>query len=562
MALSDHTKSTVAGVLTCTFDDPECCGYSNIVIPEFQRPYCWRVSDIRKLLNDVDALRFRSDKQGYVGVNGAVDPYYFGTVCFQEAHGKEGAQEDAIEADGTPRRRLMLLDGQQRITSLYLLTALLYRRALEHDDPEIREFPSFVDALLGPAWRDLLIVKQPKTIRHIGEIYREFDREYEVCRLESELLEKWTQVESETAGAEESSQETMPNFYTQTLRRDCARMRFILKHCVFAVTLLKTPREASQFFQAENNRGLAMGLLDILKAHHMRFAADSTSLAKMQRLWAAFNVQEETSDGESDEKARKAEAAEAEEKRRQRRLVEQLVLPVILMPYGVDPQTANDTVHVDLLKGLLGTPRRDRLVDEKITRLAQSQKGVETTGYVADLLSPIQPGLAFFEMLDQYRRIADAVDALCSGFPRPFADADRVHRWALIGWVDRFLPLDVIGKSAAEIKAALERDLDFQAYRQAVYRFLRILSRQKYGDQILGVYDQVRFVRVSWLMGIGSTTESLFLLPHRSISPAACLQEFNRRTTPEFITPKIWQSTKKEAYRVAYEALPVIVANR
>lgn len=165
-------------------------------------------------------------------------------------------------------------------------------------------------------------------------------------------------------------------------------------------------------------------------------------------------------------------------------------------------------------------------------------------------------------MLDQYRRIADAVDALCKDFSKPFSDADRVLRWALIGWVDRFLPVKLIDKSAEEIKRAVGKDLDFLAYRQAVHRFLKLLSRQKYGERVLGAYDQVRFVRVCDLMGVGSITESLFLLPHRTVSPAACLQEFNRRTSPECIMKKIWQSDKREAYRTAYEALDVIADAR
>lgn len=532
MGFSDRTESTVAGVLKRSFDSQGRNWFQNIVIPEFQRPYCWNVSDIRKLLNDVDALRFRNDELGYFGKDGEVDPYYFGTVCFRRRVDKD--------EDGKKHYTLELLDGQQRLTSFLILTALLCKHAKNHKDEEIRSFPDYVSWLIGDDWPDILIVKQPQTILHIREVYRQFDREYEILRRESQNLGK--------------DAKSGDDFYTRTLRRDCRRMRFILKHCVFAVTILTSTLEATQFFQSENNRGRSMSLLDILKAHHMRFADDSDQ-KRIQKLWGQFNVQEETSD-----EARNPgkDASNVNNAAHQHWLVEELVLPVVLMPYGINPMNANDTENVGLLKGLLGTPRRDRLVDEKIAMSVGKRRTGEFR--VADLLSPIRPGLPFFEMLDQYRRIADAVDELCHDFPSPFENAWKILRWSLICWADRFMPRNVVSLDSRKMVECLSSDLDFLAYQCAFHRFLLLLSSQKYGKRMLGVYDQVRFNTALYLLSWGSVAESIFLLPHRSISPAACLQEFNRRTCPEVLGPKFWQVSRRKSYLEAYTAMPKIVA--
>ena len=88
------------------------------VIPDFQRPYCWTMDDIQKILDDVDDLRFLQE------TSYRNDEYYFGSICLRR-------QENSLN--------LQLLDGQQRLTSLYL--ALFgrydihkYRAKWENDD--------------------------------------------------------------------------------------------------------------------------------------------------------------------------------------------------------------------------------------------------------------------------------------------------------------------------------------------------------------------------------------------------------------------------------------------
>ena len=535
MSLNNITQSSIAGVLKRTFCRQRVSN-AYILIPEFQRPYCWTAEDIRHLLSDVDALRYRDEKTGYFGPNGEVDHYYFGTVCFRRIR-KSG---DFV---------LELLDGQQRLTSILLLTLLLYRRAARHSDDDVRSFCGFVDYHLGNGWQDSIVVKQPQTIRQIRNVARELDLEYEVAELEAEA-----------SGPSSSA----ANFYAETLRHDCRRMRFILLQGQVAVSVLESAREASQFFQGENNRGLSMSLLDLLKAHHMRFETKQENLDRIQKIWSVFVSPEET-DGENGSTTSATDNL-IETQRRALWIVEELVIPMLLLRFGVFPLYANDPRNADLLKGVLGTPKRNRLADEKIERLSSQKTEEEQAGYKlppADLLQPIRPGLPFFEAIDQYRRFADAVELLGADKFNYFKNSYKLAYWMQIGWVDRFLPINQSCRSAEEIKKALAADPEYQAYARTIRRFLKILKRQNYTDENgrtieLGVFDRVDFGTALRLMDYQSVSRSLFFLPHHTNSPAACRLELQRRLRPENLKALFQQNWMAERYASAYESIRTI----
>lgn len=88
-------------VLTRSF----CDGRPPVDIPPYQRPYRWSISEVRKLLEDLDSFRYNPGTKSY----DESAQYYYGTICFHAHDGK-----------------LELIDGQQRLTSfLILIKALL-----------------------------------------------------------------------------------------------------------------------------------------------------------------------------------------------------------------------------------------------------------------------------------------------------------------------------------------------------------------------------------------------------------------------------------------------------
>jgi len=83
------------------------------VLPEFQRDYAWGVEQAEHLFEDIDAARGDQSRDGDLA------PYFLGTMLFAEP-----------EADD-PLRQMQVVDGQQRITTLTILLAVL--RDLETD---------------------------------------------------------------------------------------------------------------------------------------------------------------------------------------------------------------------------------------------------------------------------------------------------------------------------------------------------------------------------------------------------------------------------------------------
>ena len=73
-------------------------------IPNYQRPYVWEKDQITDLLDDISYALNQNDKA----------EYFLGSTVFQTKNDEDG---EYIEDD--------VLDGQQRLTTLFLLTATI-----------------------------------------------------------------------------------------------------------------------------------------------------------------------------------------------------------------------------------------------------------------------------------------------------------------------------------------------------------------------------------------------------------------------------------------------------
>jgi hypothetical protein len=86
-------------------------GHSTIVVPVYQRQYRWDIGGCEQLLADIRA----------VGDSHDAHTHFIGSILSTES-----------AANGTTE--LVLIDGQQRITTLMLLVAALHHTVREHDD--------------------------------------------------------------------------------------------------------------------------------------------------------------------------------------------------------------------------------------------------------------------------------------------------------------------------------------------------------------------------------------------------------------------------------------------
>lgn len=489
---------SIKGVLNRSFDDEK--SYDKVTIPVFQRPYCWSRFDIQKILDDVDELRFigTDDNPVYREVD-----YYLGTICFQ------------IKGEKT----LELLDGQQRLTSILILTNILIdlgeritECSVEKADEklhklknQIKEQSEKLKYTLSSnnkklSWKKAFNYNQPQTQNHIRIIHREFKYHYESI--------------SKDKGR-----------YLKTLKHDIERQKFILIHGKVAVTFLTSESAAEQFFQGENNRGLSLSMLDILKAYHMRLSFPE-KWNEILEIWNGFSTNNSNN----------------EEFQHQKYLVERYVIPSLLLHAGIPPWDAFDMRNADFLKGLIGTHRKNRLVDKKIEDITKSKNDSNHPSF--DLMENVQPGISFFYAINHYRKIAQAIYDINIDLNKKTRVDDRLLNCAMISWVDRFLKRDTEIKNSDKIKESLTNDLEFITYRDDFYNFIQLIRK---------IYHRLDYSSLRGIFGLDKVpNRNLLLLPHHTSTPAGCTRELAERTTPENIPWTLW-GKRREEYKEEYE---------
>lgn len=527
-------SSSVAGVINRSFDNPELSLHypdqilhGHIVFPDFQRPYCWSLNDIQKILDDIDELRYSPREERYLE-----DEYYLGSICIMPM---------PYNGDPDHVRDIALLDGQQRLTSLMILARVLYDRAMESMKPDLRKIGSNISEIMGQnlSWKKAFLYREPVTQRQIRLVYQAMDREYR---------------QLETDAALDGVRDVNAfSFYEKTLYRDLQRFQYILLSGRVAVTVLNNLTEAEQYFQGENNRGLPMSLLDILKAYHMRFETTPDRVKEILRIWGAFNdIPSAESGNKNQDNDTVSQSRHTLAKKKL--AVETHVIPALLMKYGIKPwpDTANIPQNAYLLKGIVGTHRHDRIVDRKLS----ASKGQN----LYDLLEPVQTGFDFFKMLEQYRLIDEALDTMEYTAFNPASnmsltyDQGLILRLALIAWVDRFAPISSFD-SEATVKTLVDElasDDEFRAYARHFARFLNRL-RNKDSDKDPGAFVKLKKESILRCLRYYDVLGNLIFLPHRSETPAACKRAFISATTPAAMVPYITNSEQYGRYVQAYK---------
>ncbi|MEO0797737.1 MAG: DUF262 domain-containing HNH endonuclease family protein [Pseudomonadota bacterium] len=95
-------------------------GGNRFSLPEFQREFAWTISEAEDLLEDIDTARVDD------GADDEAITYFLGTMLFATEPGAASDHQDAAT------RELRIIDGQQRLTTLTILFAVL--RDLETDE--------------------------------------------------------------------------------------------------------------------------------------------------------------------------------------------------------------------------------------------------------------------------------------------------------------------------------------------------------------------------------------------------------------------------------------------
>ncbi|STY94146.1 DUF262 domain-containing protein [Moraxella bovis] len=164
-----------------------------LTIPDYQRPYKWQTKHIKQLVDDIYSY-FIKDK---------TQECRLGVIVLHKDEGKD---------------EYNIVDGQQRLTSLFLL---LY--VLDGNKNPFGE-PNFTNNKFNHS----------QSVEHIKQNY--------------EYLES----------------------YVADLGLGDDFKNFILGKCTFATVILTDIDEAFQYFDSQNSRGKSLETYDLLKAYHLR----------------------------------------------------------------------------------------------------------------------------------------------------------------------------------------------------------------------------------------------------------------------------------------------------
>lgn len=532
MSIDQDYQYSLGKVLTRSFHT----GKPPVVIPPYQRPYRWSISEVRKLLEDLDSFRYNPETKSY----DESAQYYYGTICFHAHDGK-----------------LELIDGQQRLTSFLILI-----KALLDVTDGINKVKHLRDELIETIktlssdqdwhenqWQPQYEYRQPQTQEHIAAIYREQFADYLRVR---KLIQEATQL----AGAEQDSnnegQSDVPDYVIQFFTDEFKRLKYALTNGDIAVRIIESRYEAELFFQCENNRGKEMELIDMLKAYHLRIAlsVENSETKRKETLKEIKGIWEKlTGDGA-----------------RYRRF-KTTVISLLLIRWGVAYWMHWDKTNVEKLKGIHGTYRGNLVVDEK---LAQTGKGAGEKGkFLPDLMTPVKPGLPFFQTLEYYQRIVEALYStvrlskgpednpdenvganVCNMFHdmvlahKPFFDnSHEIAVQAAVCWLDRFATVapDLerpFENDVDRLRDAYNKDMDFLVYVQCYIRLfkrLRVPLKRNDKEQIL-LFGQLQGARQIAFFKLDRPTENLITIPYRTNSPAECRRELERLTHPDEVT--------------------------
>ena len=175
-------------------------GDMDIYIPFYQRPYVWDEKEIERLLEDYES---NCSEEG--------TSFYLGNLIFHE---------------DSKKKKLNIIDGQQRLTTLALIAHLI-------DKDKYQE---------GIDWG----FDSPKSQNQIKENY---------------------------------------NWLKENGGRKLIEQKFDLSR--IGITLIITPREddAYHFFETHNTSGVRLSGLDIIKAHHLRPIDESVKMQELARGW-------------------------------------------------------------------------------------------------------------------------------------------------------------------------------------------------------------------------------------------------------------------------------------
>jgi uncharacterized protein with ParB-like and HNH nuclease domain len=223
-------------------------------IPEYQRPYVWGKDEVIDLLDDIS----------YAAINTPNNDYFLGSFVYQ--HKKAGGGQKFVEND--------LLDGQQRITTIFLLFAVI--RDIETNKKRKENCQKYI---YQEEDRD---TNTPERIRLLYKIRPEVEKFIdEYVKTENSIVDKWEDIKLIANEDKDVSIKNMANaiinirtFFEEQNNIDTV-FPYLLQYVLMIYVYSEQLEDAFRLFTILNDRGVKLRNSDILKAQNLQHVAET-----------------------------------------------------------------------------------------------------------------------------------------------------------------------------------------------------------------------------------------------------------------------------------------------
>ncbi|MGO2066996.1 GmrSD restriction endonuclease domain-containing protein [Glutamicibacter arilaitensis] len=215
-------------------------GAPSYSVPLYQRNYTWGEEQIHRLVHDIlDEAEKEESKD-----------YFLGNLVVANARHNDES--------------LDVIDGQQRLTTLYILLLKLSSRSSDKN-------------LIGPLQPLIYEAREKATraLRGISERHEQVEEEQN-NREDTGIIRASAIIEQLLAGANEGAR---------------LQQRRVIEYLLTKVLLVRMPIDRStdlnRYFEIMNTRGAQLNPVDIVKARLLRYLPESSDRQLLNRVWTA-----------------------------------------------------------------------------------------------------------------------------------------------------------------------------------------------------------------------------------------------------------------------------------
>lgn len=241
-------------------------------IPTYQRPYVWDTDQVEELL---DCIKNAYEKKE--------DQYFIGSIVYKKSE---------KEVDGVTYQEFELLDGQQRITTIFLIIAAIRDIVIKNKDKfDKEEYEDTVNTCKS------LIYQQKSKAKGIPERLRiVFDIRKDVRDFVDTFVKTDSSTDDENSLSINATSKTVNisikhisntllvarKFFKENLDIISDFFSYLLNKVLLVYIATEDLQDAFQLFTVMNNTGLKLTNSDILKAENLKHIDSDAK----QQFWA------------------------------------------------------------------------------------------------------------------------------------------------------------------------------------------------------------------------------------------------------------------------------------